>query len=63
MSEWIPVSERVPEEDGAVLGCLPSADPDKPLLMVVWYDPSFGWSLFPKGWRVSHWMPLPEPPK
>ena len=57
---WIPVSERLPEEDGEYW---------------VWFDDDFtgikisGYCDYSKqnGWdnteRVTHWMPLPEPPE
>ena len=66
MSEWIPLSERLPEEDRLVL----------------WYRLDERWSVtsgrfcrphhvdvggdlavpFSEG-RYSHWMPLPPPPE
>lgn len=63
--EWIPTAERLPEEDGAVLVHCPTMDKNKPLIMVAWYEPGFGWSLLPEVFcdGVSHWMPLPSPPR
>ena len=55
VQKWIPVSERLPDESGEVIG----------------YDAIHGirvmfyhYSLIYTDWkRVTHWMPLPEPPK
>ena len=48
---WIPVSERLPEENDAVL--------------VVWKDGDIGLAFMHKDdWDyATHWMPMPEPPK
>ena len=55
--KWIPVTERLPEENTAVLTYRESG-----------IQAEFRWH---KGWdndeftpcQVTHWMPLPEPPK
>ena len=55
VQQWIPVTERLPEKTGLVLG----------------YDIGFGVLLLyyevgsvRSGWQsVTHWMPLPTPPK
>lgn len=61
-SKWIPVTERLPDsgkcvliysEDGMVAEGNYTAYDKK------WYQ--FRWSV--KGQEVTHWMPLPEPPK
>lgn len=48
---WIPVTERLPEENDAVL--------------VVWKDGDIGLAFMHKDdWDyATHWMPLPLPPK
>lgn len=60
--KWIPVTERLPDsgrcvliysEDGMVAEGNYTAYDKK------WYQ--FRWSV--KGQKVTHWMPLPEPPK
>ena len=57
MSEWISVKERVPEEKTRVLVYVPRSyteiDTDRILdrRWVRWNG------------HVTHWMPLPEPPK
>ncbi len=62
---WIPVAERLPDKDALYIVCAPSADPDRPMLSIAWYDPrGFGWSLLAGVWieALTHWMPMPEPP-
>jgi len=55
MSEWISINNRVPEKDGRYLVCTD------------YWSKWVGVSALRKGkWddsKVSHWMPLPEPPK
>lgn len=62
MSDWIPVSERLPEEDEWVLvfskrGRRPVHD-SKLLYVDEDYGPQWICSH-----SVTHWMPLPEPPE
>lgn len=55
---WIPVTERLPEDDSQVLACTRHGK-----AFSAHYDHKW------KSWSVSHtvkithWMPLPEPPK
>ena len=62
-SKWIPVSERLPENFVSVLGYMTDAG-DFPQVRECYtvgnafYFPA----LFDKH-PVSHWMPMPEPPK
>ena len=60
---WHAVADGLPAEDTAVIIYAPSMDPDKPLIVIAWYDPASGFSLIPV-WAeaVTHWMYLPEPP-
>lgn len=61
-SKWIPVSERLPEEDSIVLAFLPEGGNLKPEVREMYF--SGGEWLNDRGhWDVSHWMPLPEPPE
>lgn len=57
---WIPVSERLPEEDDGY--CLICVDFD--YITMAYYDKKYGWNGQFEGWNgtITHWMPLPEPP-
>ena len=58
VQKWIPVTERLPEDDRQVLACTKHGR-----AFSAHYDHKW------KRWQVSHsvkithWMPLPEPPK
>ena len=60
VQKWIPVTERLPEEDGYYLVYCGEYDG----ICVIYYE-----NLVTKGkwmckWKeVTHWMPLPEPPR
>jgi hypothetical protein len=65
VQRWIPVAERLPEPFVSVLVQMPR---EKPFLTVregyitkagIWYSALYG----RKPDEVTHWMPLPEPPK
>jgi hypothetical protein len=53
MSEWIPVSERLPDEEARVLATDGTDVFDSEYMSGNWE-----WCA-----DVTHWMPLPEPPK
>lgn len=65
--EWIPVSERLPENmDDRVLVLLPTKSYDYPIgnqhIDTDRYRGEYRkWVRY--GDKVTHWMPLPEPPK
>lgn len=71
MSEWISVKERLPETDDLHL-IIVNGKPKKNITLVQAYElatycPDEGWLLeqYPE-WEtpeVTHWQPLPEPPK
>ena len=72
MSEWISVDEWLPEEGREVL-CMISCDIHKPptsYLLCELKQPGSSfyetWNNEPTSdfeWYVTHWQPLPEPPK
>lgn len=71
MSEWISVKDRLPNENECVL-VIVSGKPSENITLdgayeLAEYDPVEGWILemWPE-WGsavVTHWMPLPQPPK
>ena len=66
--QWIPVTERLPEEWKSVLTYQPyKNDREKPLIRISWYIGAGIWRECEQAntleLPVTHWMPLPEPPK
>lgn len=58
---WVPVTERLPDDELTVLVAI--KDSDEP----VWlgYHDADGWmnvDAMPLGGAVTHWMPLPQEP-
>ena len=70
-TKWIPVSERLPEEDGRYLVLTPGyiLGGDDYNVWLIWYRPQGGFYDIDPQWGdmpmddVTHWMPLPEAPK
>ena len=65
-SEWISVEERLPEDEKAVLCYYGFDDLGMMFTGVLSYfcfDPDPHWQHADTGFTVTHWMPLPEPPK
>ncbi len=65
--EWIALADQLPTRDDRYLVYAPSADPDKPLIITAWYNPTNPtnpWSLLPEIWidAITHWMEIPKPP-
>ena len=59
--KWIPVGERLPEEDEGVV-LVYSGEVEPAVIsgdIFLEYDKYEGWVIN----NVTHWMPLPEPPK
>ena len=67
-SKWIPVTERLPEKAADYLcRCIVNNYDNMPFYMVLRYilvdtNPHFQHET-KGGMKVTHWMPLPEPPK
>ena len=60
--KWIPVSERLPEHGDVVL-CYMSFDEQR---ILQWDECAAWWNGYGEDHEkneVTHWMPLPEPPK
>lgn len=63
MSKWISVENLLPEKGTEVL--VVGRGPSKAILFIAMYT-TYGWDSCDEcfeGHRVTHWMPLPEPPK
>lgn len=61
---WIPVKERLPEESGMYIVTANDGYAQR-VSFVLWQKRNRMWNLTGQRsyWRVTHWMPLPEPPK
>ena len=60
VQKWIPVTERLPEEHRRVLCCQVYGGN---LLLTIQDNEWLGEEWEIDSGRVTHWMPLPEPPK
>lgn len=70
MNEWISVKDRLPDEDGEVLIYMPNEDWEELIAIVPFsvehkkfYSYSDEVAIDQELKRITHWMPLPEPPK
>ena len=65
-SRWIPVGEKMPEEMGCYLVAVKHWRDGKPVTRVAIWNGA-DWLSYEKKVeitpRVTHWMPLPEPPE
>ena len=62
-SKWIPVGERLPENFVSVLGYMTDAGEFPPVRECYTVGNAFYFPALCDRHPVSHWMPLPEPPK
>lgn len=62
---WIPVTERLPEQGKRYLVIRYDYVTNTPFVDILWHDAhDLWWNRLYKGqYAVTHWMPLPEPPK
>lgn len=67
---WIPVTERLPEESGHYLICIEckcDGELFSAWMQVAWFCEKFYWENLhsdnPFREKVTHWMPLPQPPE
>ena len=61
---WIPVTARLPEESGMYIVTANDGHAQR-VSFVQWQKKNRMWNLTGARsyWRVTHWMPLPQPPK
>ena len=66
-NEWIKTSEKMPEQEGLYLifayDKVMCASRELFLFSVIWNNDLTGGFSIIKDEDVTHWMPLPEPPK
>ena len=64
VQEWVDVKDRLPEESGMYIVTANDGHAQR-VSSVQWQKKNRMWNLTGARsyWRVTHWMPLPEPPK
>lgn len=64
VQEWIPVTDRLPEESGMYIVTANDGHAQR-VSFVLWQKKNRMWNLTGARsyWRVTHWIPMPEPPK
>ena len=55
---WISVKDRVPDRQGQFL----ITDEECGVMVALWMK-QLGWISYLRATKITHWMPLPEPPK
>lgn len=63
VQQWIPVSERLPNINESVLVCFDFMDGKCVRVSDRYGKNGMLWAGIPSNCKVTHWMPLPEPPK
>jgi len=68
MTDWVKVSERLPDSPGMKLVFVPTMDKEKPFIGMAWFEPEgtghmSGWQLLPEVFckAITHWCE-PERP-
>ena len=64
VQEWVSVKDRLPEESGMYIVTANDGHAQR-VSFVLWQKKNRMWNLVGARsyWRVTHWMPLPQPPK
>lgn len=65
VGKWIPVTERLPEQGKRYLVIRFDEVTKTQFIDILWHDAhDLWWNRLYKGqYNVTHWIPLPEPPK
>lgn len=65
LSKWIPVTEALPEQGKRYLVIRFDKVTKTQFIDILWHDAhDLWWNRLYKGqYNVTHWMPLPDPPK
>ena len=63
ISRWIPVTERLPEQDGTFITAYSKGGVSQNWYMVFHHGGGKWYQNSEDTGEVTHWMPLPEPPK
>ena len=71
MIEWVDVNKRLPDEEGEYITMTNATGKNKGVIAqrfcidIVKGEKVKRWKWYGKisPWKVTHWMPLPEPPK
>lgn len=62
--KWISVEDRLPETESRCLVVRYDAVTKTSFIDILWFDKGTWWNrVFGGEYSVTHWMPLPEPPK
>lgn len=64
VQEWISVKDKLPEESGMYIVTANDGHAQR-VSFVLWQKKNRRWNLTGARsyWRVTHWQPLPQPPK
>ena len=64
VQEWVDVKDRLPEESGMYIVTANDGHAQR-VSFVQWQKKNRMWNLTGARsyWRITHWMPMPQPPK